>query len=163
MATEEPLDKLRRYLVGKTIVAVDPPEASEAICRITTNDGKVWRLHATELGFWIEDVLMPGMKADNLTTLLQEYYQHRHYESPVEYEPTVTIEGDVLVVVAFDGRRYEAFIPALNEWEQKIVKHPDGPKLISQAAGLGDYWTSVFREGIEGCPPELYYPKEGSA
>jgi hypothetical protein len=162
VASEEPLDKLRRYLVGKTVLAVDPPEATEAICRITTSDGKVWRLHATDLGFWIEDALKPGQKAVNFTVLFTEFDRYKHYETPVEYEPPVTVEGDVLVITAFDGKRFEAFIPALSEWEQMVVKHPASPPLLSFAARMGDMWSLAFHKDIDGCPPELCYQAPSS-
>ena len=46
-------------LLGATVEAVyweQPTEAPEAICEVKATDGKRYRLCATELGWWLEEV-----------------------------------------------------------------------------------------------------------
>jgi hypothetical protein len=60
----EMLQELRSRLVGKTILAIDPPRICEGICKITLTDGSAFKLCATDLGYWVEEVRKrnPGKK-----------------------------------------------------------------------------------------------------
>lgn len=156
------LAELRQRLLGKRIVAIDPPEAREAICKITTDDGKAFRLHATDLGWWMEDTIQPNGKYGSFHTLMQEYYNHS-YELAPQYgfdvpEPTVTYENGKLTLTAPDGKTFDLEDAHLTEWEMKVCAHKLGPRLIGFGALMGDAWRMAFRPGYAGCPPELYVP-----
>lgn len=47
------LDELRKLMVGKKVIAVEPPCGGDTICQLLFDDGTSFELHATELGFWI--------------------------------------------------------------------------------------------------------------
>ena len=122
--SEKALDKLKKLLEGKTVIAVDPPNAREAICRLTLSDGTAFRLHATDLGFWTEATAASDGRYHSLNALAIDYGNH-HYELEPQYDfdtphPKIAVDGDVFHVEAPDGRVFEGNLTSFTEWEQEV-------------------------------------------
>lgn len=148
------LEKLRSFLVGKTVQAVDPTTETESIFRISLTDGTCVRVHATDLGWWVEGTVVPGGAYLGLAGLFLDYGHHLYQlEAQFDFEvpdPKVMILGGSLVnVVAPDGREFWA--TAQNDWEKKLLTHPEW---LGHALRAGDMWKCAFRQSEE-CPPEL--------
>lgn len=156
------LEKLKQYLEGKTVISVDPPEASEAICKLTLSDGTAFRLHATDLGFWIEETSASNGKYHSLPALFLDFGHHQYNLEPkFEFDtppPKVSVKGNTIEVVAADERLFEVEIGRLGEWEQEMCKHPKAPELLASAITLNEMWKIAFSPRNEVCPPELYHP-----
>ncbi|OHD23351.1 MAG: hypothetical protein A2Y38_10425 [Spirochaetes bacterium GWB1_59_5] len=149
------LEKLREFLVGKTVQAVDATTETESIFRITLTDDTCIRVHATELGWWIEGTAPPGGVYRGLTGLFCDY-GHHHYEIEPDLdfdvpEPTLEIDGLRVKVVSAKGRAFLAV--AETEWEQKLLGHP---LWLGHALRAGDLWRTAFRgpssEWASECP-----------
>lgn len=157
------LNNLRTRLIGKDIESIEPPDAGEAICKFVMADGSAFRLHATDLGFWIEDtVATPENLYPSIENLQRDFEYHTHSISPnydfeIE-EPKITIDDLVLIlsVEAMDGRIFKADITKFNKWELLVCNHPKGLKLLSSSLTNFLYWKSAFNDKNDDCPKELY-------
>src|SRR5271165_7683514 len=112
-SNDKPLKQLQSLLEGKTIQSIEPPNASEAICRFVLTDGTSFRLHATELGFWIEG--KAGVKGYEDLDALMEDYGHHTYNLFPKYnfdlpDATVNLKDTTLEVIAPDGKVFSADI-----------------------------------------------------
>jgi hypothetical protein len=143
---------IKQAFLGKTVVSVDPPEADEAIAKFTMSDGSCFRLHATDLGYWIEQTVGVGQPYKSLETLFVDYYHCANVQ-----EPTVEITPASLMLVSPAGNTFRIHRSCLNEWENKVVSHPQAEDLLAFAAVMGDVWRIVFSVQY-GCPEELALP-----
>ncbi len=151
------VNKLRALLVGKTIAAIESPNATEAICRFEMTDGTSFRLHATDLGAWIEKATRIGEPHKSLfgeAGIFSEYAHHVYYHDNREPKG-VDITADKVTIIAQDGRAFTAKREDLTEDENKIVAHPEAARLLIEAADCGKAAEIVFSEDSYGCPPEL--------
>ena len=171
------LEKLQLLLEGKTVLKVEDPNASEAICKITLSDGTSFRLHATDLGFWIEQTSNVDGKYNSLTSLLIDY---SHNVSSFEYKELIklrqeydnnipankyyqvpnaiiTMNNSYCKFVAPDGREFLIDKSKLSDYEISILKNKKGLKMLSEAAYLGDAWVLLFNKSNKKCPAELRY------
>ena len=148
--------ELQSLLEGKTIAAIEPPNASEAIAKFVLTDGTAFRLHATDLGFWIEKTA--GAKGyPSLDAMMTDYY---HYISGqnLYYDPdaVVNLNENNLEVMAPDGKVFTADITRFNEYDRRIAMHPEGRKILAYAAAMGDMYLMYFLEqNNPTCPKEL--------
>jgi hypothetical protein len=180
----DPLEKLRLLLEGKTILKVEKPNAPEAICKFVLSDGTAFRLHATDLGFWIEGSVHDDGVYNNLTDLLVDYSNHTrfieheknreiedhfnydvpegaYYESPPA-NIFINIDADQnyqCLFIAPDGKEFRGNIYSFSEYEKKLFlfSKGKGKEILSEAAILGNAWTLLFSKNNEDCPAELCY------
>jgi hypothetical protein len=52
--TDEDMDELRKLMIGKKVVKIDEMNDYEGIAQFTMDDGTIFCLYSTEIGFWIE-------------------------------------------------------------------------------------------------------------
>jgi len=154
-SNNDSFQQLKTLLEGRTVLKVEPPNAAEAIAKITMASGVAFRLHATDLGFWIEMTTKDGTGYPSLDTLLTDYYHHTRDSG--SGDPVVLLNGDDLEVIADDGRVFSGYVPNFPEWHQKIAHSTEGRKLLEKSACLGDTWKIMFNEKSDECPPELYW------
>ena len=152
------LEELRKRIEGKTILKVEEPNSPEAICKLTLSDGTAFRLHANDLGFWIEDTINSNCKYTSFTSMFNDIHHHEcildrqyNYDTP---RPTVVIDSNILKITTVDGRVFIADISLLPKWERKVCKHKKSIELISGACTLGNFWKMEFSRN-ENCPKEL--------
>jgi hypothetical protein len=50
------LKKIQSLLVGRTILKIEPPDDDEQIFKFVLVDGSSFKLYATELGWWIDEI-----------------------------------------------------------------------------------------------------------
>ena len=151
------LDQLRNRLVGKTVMAVDPPGDSEAVATFTTSDNRAFRLYANDLGCWLQDTVAKDSRYHSLKSMFLDYGIHQDSLFSTMEEvppPTVEVTADVLLIISPTGKVFEGDISSFNLWEISVCRHPQTCRLISQAAERGTLWTGVFRLKEE-CPPGL--------
>ena len=164
--SEQPLEELRRLLEGKTIKKVLLPNGSEAICRFVMEDGSSFRLHATDLGFWIEDT--KGSSGYNsLNSLIRDIYHN--YNSDYEII-IINIMDESLTFSVTDGlssstddKIFTLKINKLTNGEKRIINHPKGIERLADAICVGDLWKIFFNKNSQfskDCPPELYLDDE---
>jgi hypothetical protein len=155
MNHKDSFDTLQSYFVGKTIQAVEPPDASACIARFILTDGTAFRLHATDLGYWIEDTAPKDGAYRSFNAAVIDYTHHmysfKEYDVPL---PKVEITDGTIWITAPDERSFVIERKFLSEWEQKVANHPKGKELIVKAVAVGDYWRSIFFKE-NGCPKEI--------
>src|SRR5271165_621276 len=150
--------ELQSLLEGKTISAIEPPNASEAIAKFVLTDGTAFRLHATDLGFWIEKTA--GTKGyPSLDAMMTDYYHHvsslREYNGDFP-DALVNLNGNILEVVSPDGKTFTADITKFKEYDRRIATHPEGRKILAYGAIMGDMYLMYFLEkNNPTCPKEL--------
>ena len=158
------LDKLRDLLVGKTIIRIERPNASEAICTFVTNEAS-FRLHATDLGFWIEKTVEEGQSYPDITSWLEDYHNHFYKLGPSYNhevpDPNVERKSDHILLISVDGKQFKLGLN-LEPDELEIINHPRGLKRLSEAAACGDCWPMLFKPGWDGedgttgmCPKQI--------
>ena len=154
------LKELKTRLEGKTILRIDPPNAGEAICKFVLTDGSAFRLHATDLGYWVEEAEGPN-GYNSLNGLIIDYGHHMYNLLPkYDFDPPhakITISSDdVIDFIAPDGKQFVICVKNLSDKEIAIISHPKGKKLLAEAAALGNYWRTAFRpHHNDECPEEL--------
>lgn len=150
-------DKLKSFLEGATIVKIEEPNAPEAICKFVLQDGTAFRLHATELFFWIEETSPEG-KYSSLDVLIKDLSHHMFFDLGFSDE-------DISIS---KSRRNNKFIFSIRDKEfiiaegdlsevQKIILNSDiGINLLKEAIPTGDFWKINFCVKNKDCPPEFY-------
>ena len=145
------LEKLRSLLEGQKILQVLPPEASEAICKFVLENGVAFRLHANDLGFWIEETVSSQDQIyHNLDTLINDCYQYY----PQGICP-ITIENGIMIVSASDGTKFRGDISSFSDWEQLILNDQEGLFILQEYILLGDIWKLGFQK--DRCSDHLVY------
>lgn len=153
------LKQLQSLLEGKTIAAIEKPNAAEAIAKFVLTDGTAFRLHATELGFWIETTA--GVEGYNSLDDIMTDYGHYTYDLIPKYkfdlpDAIVNMNGFILEVIAPDGKVFTADTTKFNAYDQSIVNHPEGRKILAMYAAMGDMYATGFTTYINPtCPKEL--------
>ena len=154
------IQELGRRMCGKTVVSVEAPHADEAVALFVMSDGSRVRLHATELGAWVEDTKV-GELYESLDMLMRDYGHHRShighdygYQTP---EPLVSFSDGVLELEAPDGRKFRGLVAKFKDEDQRIVHHHDGFRVLATCSEQGDLWTVYLHheEYPDICPPEL--------
>lgn len=151
-------NQLADLLVGKTIKAITSPGVSECICQFTLADGSQFRLHATDLGAWIEKAIGIDGLADSLDALIGDYSHHAyHIQTEFDYDPHVFLKDEILTISAVDGKEFKGKVSSFSPEDRMIVNHKKGIKLISKAAPLGSAWRSMLNHKYypDICPEEL--------
>ncbi len=174
--------QLKKHFEGQRVVRVEEPDARECIAKFVMDNGKAFRLHATDLGYWIEATVASDVDFfPTLTSLFQHYADdirksgHEPYPSNPKDMPawerrgieaiekqdallkraTISQTTTVLIVKSSPrAREYRMLLENLTPQERKILDDKKGYKLLCQAAGLGDWWQSMFARN-SGCPKEL--------
>lgn len=145
------LDEIKKRMEGKTVLRVEAPQADEAICLFHMSDGTVFRLHATDLGAWIEDTVTPGASYATLNLLFRDYAHHasrlNDYGPPrstsVTDLPEMPFNFEVLVT-APDGRDFKALI-LKESADGHLLLLSNVAERISEAAEMGDFWRQAFK------------------
>jgi hypothetical protein len=147
--TDKDLEKLRAYFVGKTIASVDPPDADEAIAKFTMTDGSVFRLHATELGYWIEDAAGKNGYS-SLNGLMTDYGHHiQNLMSKYNYDPPdakIKVADNRLIVIAPDGKEFVGCLGKFSLQDTELVLQKKNWQKLGQAANIGDMWRMMFHK-----------------
>jgi hypothetical protein len=160
------LEILNKHFAGKTIVRVERPsiDVSECIGQFVCTDGSVFRLHANDLGVWINGTPdeLPDQTYDYkdfdkfVEGLSQQIYQTRR-EVKIEL-----IEGVVRVSTG-EGSNFNINFSDLSEEIQKIIMHPKGNLMMLRGImSLGKDWRMHFTIN-HGCPEELLLPVQEHA
>lgn len=168
MNNKESFEKLKHLLEGKTISKIEPPEASEAICKFVMEDGSAFRLHATELGFWTEETIgIDNRFYKNLDQLIIDYDHYTYVLKPsynynlpaakIVITHDVFSSEDVEEIINFiapDNKSFSIKSKNLSKEELKIVRDPEGIKILSDAANMGVCWRMFFGKNYD-CPEHL--------
>jgi hypothetical protein len=113
------------------------------------SDGSVFRLHATDLGFWVEDTIAPEASYPSLDMLFREYEHHTYYmkeKTPTEVEIATfsTQDPDLEVVItAPDGRVFKATVSKDSE-DGQLLSRSNVVDRLKEAADLGNVWKFAF-------------------
>jgi hypothetical protein len=156
--SDDTFEKLKEVFEGKTVVAVEPGDAAESICRFVLSDGKAWRLHATDLGYWLEETA--GFEGyTKLTNLARDYHHHVYWlAAKYDYDvpdAKVEVKDTEIIITSPTEKVFTISRSKCSENEMKILTHPIGAKIFGKAVGeLGDAWVLDFRNN-EDCPEEL--------
>jgi hypothetical protein len=145
------LEAIRARLVGKTVTAVERAEANECICRIECSDGSTFRLHATDLGAWVEDTVRPGQKYEKLFGPGGLFVDYAHRFGHIL--PGVQTEGQDVIFVTPTGETMIADLSRLPPDEQALARHPLSGPYLADAASLGGMAFFAFRE--DDCPEDF--------
>lgn len=143
------LSKLRSLLEGKTILKIEEPGASEAIAKFIMMDGSAFRLHATELGFWMEETISSNAGFYPSLTGLAIDYGHYMYNLMPHYNfnpppANSIIEDDAVIFLSPDDKRWRIKLSSLSETEKNIIKHIDACFELCNSLLLGDMWMIPF-------------------
>jgi len=139
------LEELRGLLVGQVVVSVDPPNAREAMVKLTLGNGTAFRLHATDLGWWVEKCAGAGGYT-SLDDLARDYCHDAYNYDTSQPDPTVTLEGANLVVTAPWGSAMALPLANLSEEEVAALSNPEVLKLFSLAIPCGSCWRAVLHD-----------------
>jgi hypothetical protein len=162
------LEQLRSLLEGKTIVKVEAPNAAEAIAKFTMADGSAFRLHATDLGYWIEETI--GSKTagyPSLNALAIDYGHYMHDLTPqYNFNPPpaeMIMEKEWIVFFTPDEKEFRIKLQCLSEVERNIVNHSFACAELCGYLAFGDMWSMPFLpNNADSKVPEncLIKPKE---
>lgn len=146
-------EKLKYLLEGKTILRIDEPNAPEAICKFVLNDDTSFRLHATELGFWIEESAEGNYPS--LDILIKDISHHMFFDLGWNSQITIAKMHDKFI---FSDKNKDFVIMEnrLSDVEKKILNSDIGIDLLKEAIPTGDFWKMMFCSKNEDCPPEFY-------
>ncbi len=143
------LEALSSRLVGKVVTAVEEPTLGEAVCLFKLGDGSSFTLHANDLAAWITD----GPRSDGTYSSIgglaaaveacrESHGGERHRGLP---EPRVRKDGDLLSVEVVDGEVFTVDVSKVSdEWEKKVLSHPDVLSFIGRVVETSDFWRSWF-------------------
>jgi len=133
--------QLKELLEGKTIKSVLPPDASEAICKFVLTNGKSFRLHATDLGFWIEGSTGGDDRYESLEDLLRDYSHHEHdYLLVYGYDPPnciITCDEKTVIFKSPKEKSFKMNYSNLNSEEKECFKSDRGLKRLKFSANMG--------------------------
>lgn len=136
------LQELKNLLEGQTVHLVLEPDAPEAVCKFVLQNGKSFRLHATDLGFWIEETGNNG-KYLSIDSLLTDYghYVDKLFNKRLELVTTeVSFDKNELIITAPDGKNFIGDISSFSEKDKKILSHPQIKEILTDAAPFGYVW-----------------------
>jgi hypothetical protein len=141
-----------KRLAGKVVWGVESSPADSALCRIITSDGKSFRIHATELGSWVEDDASVEGDYPSIAALSLAVGGHRERKSREaglnELPPaTAVLMNGTIHVDAGDGTLFSIKQTARDEWDRKVLSHPDVLKFIARVAMSSDMWMTWFDVG----------------
>jgi hypothetical protein len=151
-------EKLKVLLEGKRILRIDPPgNATECICCFHMEDGSAFRLHATDLGYWMTEA--KGFNGyQSLESLMIDYGYHMydlmpsyHYDPPA---PKISLLENNLEIESPDGKSFQIGLDKLSDRERLIMSTPKGMEHFGKASAMGEFWETMFSENYD-CPPEL--------
>jgi len=133
--------QLKELLEGKTIKSVLPPDASEAICKFVLTNGKSFRLHATDLGFWIEGSSGDDGGYESLEDLLREYHHHEYdYLSEYGFDPPdciITFDEKTVTFKSPKEKLFKMKYSSLSFEERELFKSDRGLKRLKFSANMG--------------------------
>ncbi len=142
--------ELKELMEGKTVLHVEPPEATEAICRFHMSDGSVFRLHATDLGFWVEKTIEPGSSYETLDQLFNDYERyvyHMDERTPIKIEVSTFSKQDPeleILIQAPDGHEFKATVQK-DSPDGLLLDSDKAEEKIEYASELGSSWRMAFR------------------
>jgi len=158
------IEQLQNRLVGKIIKAVEPSNGLEALCKFSMSDGSSFRLHATDLGAWIEEDVTDEGYYPNIDSLARAVYAYRYNLNHEAKSFANIIDNRTIVVDVGDGTLLKIKRYNKDKWEQQILNHPDVCHFLPRALEFGDMWKNLFRpnnmecfEGELPIPKELYF------
>jgi hypothetical protein len=149
------LKQLQTLLEGKTISKIEEPGAAEAICKFVLSDGSAFRLHATELGFWIEETEGADGYYPSLHALAIDYGHHMHNHMPYyNYNPPdaeIEIKDDILsrghkIIAAISPKNKIFLIRScdLSDTENNILNNNKAIRVLKNSLCMGEMWRSQF-------------------
>lgn len=157
--------QLKTLLEGKTILKIEEPHVAEAICKFVMADGTAFRLHATDLGYWIEETVSGAQGYQSLDALINDYYHHTYgtaWNSSGDVSPDFNNDGKILTFSAPDGKHFDIAISRLTETETNIINNNKALYHLLDAFCLGGgIWMSQFspRQGPD-LPANCYIELE---
>lgn len=149
------IDKLKNLLEGKTILRIEEPNAPEAICKFVLADGVAFRLHATELGFWIEETTDGNYFS--LDVLVKDISHHMFYDLGFDSQLSISkIDDKVFFACKDKDKDFVILESKLSEVEKRILNSDIGIEMLEEAIPTGDFWKMNFSAKNKDCPPEFY-------
>lgn len=154
---------LSQLLVNKNVVAVELTDVGEGdVALFVLSDGTRFRIHATDLGAWVEETEFTDGLYRSLNALIVDYHHHTYRLAP-KYnfdlpKPKVTFcEEGILELEAPDGRIFRGKVSAFAEEDQRLVCHSSGSEILASVADSGNIWTSFLnhKRFPDLCPIEL--------
>jgi hypothetical protein len=163
--SQRALARLKERLEGKTVVSVEDSDASEVIAKFTMSDGTAFRLHATDLGYWVEDTVSGNGRYRSFEAIFLDVGRHQDGLQPQHDfrapSPVAEIDGLVLRITTVDGRTFEGDMSKFTDWERLVCEHPRGPWLIAFASEQGVMWKTAFHSrDWDSVDPEYRCPAE---
>ena len=144
------IEQLSELLVGKKVIAVYPPMDSELVAGIHTDDGNCFQIGATDLGFWIQDGVIPNQPHTKFSTFMGNLLSIVRY-SDLEHPVKFSIDGEYVKAEVLDLERLKSaredpsqflgLISSFSEKEQEIINHPNGMKILAEVLQMGNPWT----------------------
>lgn len=151
------IDELSKLLVGKKVEKVEKAGVAESIALFTMEDGTKFRLHATDLGAWVEHLGTSDLLV-SLDLVIREYCNHSYHNKVRESAPTVTVENGILTIIDNEGKKTKGKISSFSKEDQELANHPEGPTIIAYIAPCGDFWRPLLRskDKLNFVPKELW-------
>lgn len=156
-------DKLRLILAGKTIKTV---EAHGYDVRIETCDGSAIRIGASRQGMYLSEAIVSGERYSSLRLLFSDFDEFVQKLGWPDYlRATAEVIDNILYVKLGDLKTFEADISKMNEYDQRVCRHPEAYMLLNYACELvlnaGNAGHAFLRYDYlsgkinEYCPEEL--------
>lgn len=140
--------KLQDLMQGKTVISVESAIGEGGIATFKMSDGNVFRIHATDLGFWIEETANTSGEYTIFNNLLIDMYRHFYslqfdnkYSTP---NPSVVKLDDLLMFEFIDGKIFEFKYKYLSDFSKEILSLPEGIDIFADMVTLGDCCNLVF-------------------
>lgn len=151
---EQQLQKLKKLLIGRTIIKIEKSNIPEAICKITTNNDTSFSLCATELGFWIQEESDKEGYFQTLNDLIICCYYYVNNHGSFNDFKIHKINNEL--IFTNDITEFKMSITSLSSQELKIINSEIGRSLLKLSIDLGEAWKIIFSKTEEECPEELY-------
>lgn len=146
-------DKLKSLLENKKIIKVEDPKVSECICKFTMEDGSSFRLHATDLGFWIEETVSNNNEYQSLNSLMNDINK---LSDSYNQEKAEIIKFNNKFIFSLLNKDYIIDEKNLSEKEKFILNSDIGKNILIDAIETGPFWKSRFSSYNDDCPEEFY-------
>lgn len=145
MNNDEAFELLKNNLEGKTIKRIDPSNAEAGICKFVLDDDTVFRLHANDLGYWIEDCIHEDGQYKSLTALINDIYNENiSLFNKSKNFVKINNNNDIYTFSTKSNKQYMIDFNCLKDFEKDIIKNKK--KRLEEASELGQFWAAAFPE-----------------
>jgi hypothetical protein len=137
------IKQLKGILEGKRILLVEEGKGNEGpVVRITTDDGFIVDISATDLGWWM--MVIPGKEGyRNLADLVEAYGAFVRTTDTFGDAETKFV-GDVLIVTGPDGSEFNINVNNLTQAELDALTDEEDGRLFCEVINCGGFFKSAF-------------------